>query len=401
MGRFERLEKLMDYFAENTVPGCGCCIMENDEVLFEKYAGLTNLETREKVDAKTLFRQASTTKLFTYAIMGMLYEEGAFLFSDPVYEYLPEWRNTKKWIQTPGGVQIVPVGRPITIMDAATMRCGLPYCMMPDFHATDPTYLGMSRQMERLNAMESHTIRDEVRAMAEVPIAFEPGTHWLYGFGSEIIGAVLEEITGKKVRELFAERIIEPLGLKDSLTYHDEESHKRMVTLYGKDSEGHFCRPEADFDAATDPEKTVPGARCSLLSTPHDFAVFMQMLANGGSYKGIRLLSEGTVQMLHSNCLNAAQLKDFNCDYLAGYGYGYGFRTLMDKGAGSHNGSVGAFGWTGGFGTWAEADPVRKLSLVYMHNMVPNEERYHHLRFRNTAYACIGAAENQKQQETL
>lgn len=393
MGRFDRLEKLMDFFAANTVPGCGCCIMENDEVLFEKYAGCSNLETGEKVNERTLFRQASTTKLFTYAIMGMLYEEGAFLFTDPIYEYLPEWKNVNKWIQTPNGFEIVPVEKPITIMDAATMRCGLPYCMVPDTSSTDPTFLAMSRQMERLNALESHTIRDEVRAMADVPLAFEPGTHWLYGFGSEIIGAVLEEITGKHVRELFVERVIEPLGLKDSLTYHDEESLKRIVTMYGKDKDGKFFRPQADFNAATDPKQTVPGARCSLLSSPHDFAVFMQMLANGGTYRGKRLLSAGTVEMLHTNCLNETQQKDFNCDYLAGYGYGYGFRTLIDKGAGSHNGPLGAFGWTGGFGTWAEADPVRKLSLVYMHNMAPNEEYYHHLRFRNTAYACIGDIE--------
>lgn len=391
MGRFDRLEKLMDTFAENTVPGCGCCIMENDEVLFEKYAGYANLERGEKVDAGSIFRQASTTKLFTYAIMGMLYEEGKFLFTDPIYEYLPEWKDTKKWIRTDnGGVEIVPVNKPITIGDAATMRCGLPYCMVPDTNALNPTVRGMSVQMEKLNALESHTIRDEVRAMSEVPVMFEPGTHWLYGFGSEIIGAVLEEITGKKVRELFAERLIEPLGLKNCHTYHDEKILKKMVALYGKEADGKYFVPAADFDAATDPAKTVPGARCSLISTPHDFAVFMQMLANGGTYKGKRLLSEGTVQMLHANCLNETQLADFTCDYLAGYGYGFGFRTLIDKGAGNHNGPLGAFGWTGGFGTWAEADPTRKISLVYMHNMAPNEEMYHHIRFRNVAYACIG-----------
>lgn len=391
MGRFDRLERLMDDFAGNTVPGCGCCIMEGDRVLYEKYAGYANLERGEKVNRESIFRQASTTKLFTYAIMGMLYEEGRFLFTDPIYEYLPEWRNTTKWVTTAnGGVEILPVKKPITIGDAATMRCGLPYCMVPDVNAANPTVRGMSKQMEELNALPSHTIRDEVRAMSKVPIMFEPGSHWLYGFGSEILGAVLEEITGKKVRELFRERVIEPLGLEHTHTYHDAKIHKKMVTLYGKDGEGKFFLPQADFDAATDPEKTVPGARCSLLSTPGDFAIFMQMLANGGTYKGKRLMSQETVNMLHTNCLNEVQLADFTCDYLAGYGYGYGFRTLIDKGAGSHNGPLGAFGWTGGFGTWAEADPTGRVSLVYMHNMAPNEELYHHIRFRNVAYACLG-----------
>ena len=93
--------------------------------------------------------------------------------------------------------------------------------------------------------------------------------------------------------------------------------------------------------------------------------------------------------MLSTNVLNEDQLKDFTNDYLAGYGYGFGFRTLMDQGAGNHNGHPGAFGWTGGAGTWAEADPVTGTSIVYMHNMMPNEELYHHLRVRAAVYAAL------------
>ena len=137
------------------------------------------------------------------------------------------------------------------------------------------------------------------------------------------------------------------------------------------------------------PDISPEGARPNLLSSPADFATFMQMLANGGTWKGERFLGKGTVEMMTANCLNAAQLEDFSDAYLNGYGYGLGFRTLIDKAKGSHNGNLGAFGWTGGGGTWAEADPVRRVSLVYMHNMFPNEELYHHHRFRNVAYGCL------------
>ena len=389
MSDFNRLEKLMNEFAANTVPGCGCCIMQNDEILFEKYAGYANLEQKSPVTQDTLYRQASTTKLFTYAIMGMLYEEGAFLFSDPIAEYLPEWKNTVKWVQNQnGGLDYVPLSRPITIADAATMRCGLPYCMSPVSDAVNPTVRAMSDNLQELWKKGKPTLRDEVRVMAEAPVMFEPGTKWLYGFGSEIIGAVLEEITGKCVRELFEERVIVPLGLKHTHTYHNTEIRQQMTEIYSKDEEKGFVNISAGFDESTDPSVLPKGARTSLLTTPRDFAVFMQMLANGGSYRGTRLLSPGTVEMLHTNCLTPEQQREFSNGYLAGYGYGYGFRTLVDKGAGGHNGSLGAFGWTGGFGTWAEADPVNKLALVYMHNMVPNEEFYHHIRFRNTTYAC-------------
>lgn len=390
MNDFTKLDQLMENFAENSIPGCGCCIMQGDEVIYEKYAGYSDLENGKPVTPDTIYRQASTTKLFTYVIGGMLYEEGKFLFTDPIYEYLPEWKNSVKWIQTANGnVEYVPVKRPMTIGDVVTMRCGLPYCMVPDVNAGNPTVREMSNRVEKLKKNGSYTLQEEVRAMSDVPLMFDPGEHWLYGFGSEIMGAVFEKITGKLVRELFKERLIDPLELKNTYTFHDEDILKQMTVMYSKNDAGIFEKMPDSVNAGTDPAKTHPGARCSLLSTPRDFAIFMQMLANGGKYKGHRFLSPGTVEMLHSDCLNSVQKQDFKCDYLDGYSYGYGFRTLVDKGIGRHNGSLGSFGWTGGFGTWAEADPVRKLSMVYMHNMAPNEELYHHIRFRNTACGCI------------
>jgi len=113
------------------------------------------------------------------------------------------------------------------------------------------------------------------------------------------------------------------------------------------------------------------------------------MLACGGTYNGKRIMGRKTIDMMRSNGLNAVQQKDFDNPYDAGYGYGYGVRTLIDKEKGNHNGSYGAFGWTGGFGTWCEADPEEGVSIVYMHNMMPNEEQYHHLRVRTAAYGCL------------
>ena len=133
--------------------------------------------------------------------------------------------------------------------------------------------------------------------------------------------------------------------------------------------------------AGMDPASTPAGARPNLITSAGDFAVFMQMLANGGVYKGRKLLGAGTVEMLHTNLLGEAQLRDFENDYLAGYGYGYGFRTLLTRKYG-HNGNLGAFGWTGGSGIWVEAEPVEKCAVAYMHNMRPNEELYHHHRVR-------------------
>ncbi len=389
---FTRLDNVMKGFIKDGKnPGCGVAIFQNDELLFESYAGYSNIEEKKPITRDSIFRQASTTKLFTYAILGMLYEEGKFLFSDPLYEYLPEWKNTKKFIRdSNNAVRAVPVDHPITIRNAVAMMCGLPYCMFPNPNATDPTLAAMSRQMAKLMEEKGQhpTLRDEVRVMSEVPIMFEPGTHWQYGFGSEITGALVETWTGKTLREVFKERIIDPLGLTRTATYIDDDIRDFVVTQYRRTPEGELVAMGPEGDSAYDPAVHPMGARVNLLSSPYDFAIFMQMLANGGTYKGERYLSEGTVNMLHENQLSDEVIKDFTNDYLAGYGYGLGFRTLMTQKYG-HNGRLGCFGWTGGAGTWAEADPVDKLSIVYMHNMMPNDELYHHHRVRAAAYGCL------------
>ena len=381
MKDFTRLDNLLKRFVEEgTNPGCAAAVMQGDELIWHGEAGYADIESGKEVDLHSMFSQASTTKLFTYAILGMIYEEGKFLFSDPLSDYLPEWKNTKKYVTLPNGaVETAPLEKPITIRDAVAMMCGLPYCMVPAIDPATPTLTAMSRQMRELLKKGPSTIAEEVRVMAEVPVMFEPGSHWQYGFGSEITGVLVETFEGKPLREVFQDRLIKPLELEDADTFARPWNKDRIVTNYAKKGPGQF-EPMADF-SALDPDSVPAGARPNLLISARDFAVFMQMLANGGTYKGRKFLGAGTVAMLHENQLGPVQMADFECDYLAGYGYGLGFRTLLTRKYG-HNGNLGDFGWTGGTGIWVEADPVEKFAVAYMHNMRPNEELYHHHRVR-------------------
>ena len=381
MKDFTRLDNLLKRFVEEgTNPGCAAAVMQGDELIWHGEAGYADIESGKKVDLHSMFSQASTTKLFTYAILGMIYEEGKFLFSDPLSDYLPEWKNTKKYVTLPNGaVETAPLEKPITIRDAVAMMCGLPYCMVPAVDPATPTLTAMSRQMRELLKKGPSTIAEEVRVMAEVPVMFEPGSHWQYGFGSEITGVLVETFEGKPLREVFQDRLIKPLELEDADTFARPWNKDRIVTNYAKKGPGQF-EPMADF-SALDPDSVPAGARPNLLISARDFAVFMQMLANGGTYKGKKFLGAGTVAMLHENQLGPVQMADFECDYLAGYSYGLGFRTLLTRKYG-HNGNIGDFGWTGGTGIWVEADPVEKFAVAYMHNMRPNEELYHHHRVR-------------------
>ena len=381
MRDFSRMDNLLKRFVEQgTNPGCAVAVMQGDELIYHGEAGYADIESGRKVDIHSMFSQASTTKLFTYAILGMIYEEGRFLFSDPLSDYLPEWKNTQKYITLPNGaVDTAPLEKPITIRDAVAMMCGLPYCMVPAVNPTTPTLAAMSRQMAELLKKGPSTIAEEVRAMAGVPVMFEPGSHWQYGFGSEITGVLVETFEGKPLREVFRDRLIDPLELEDADTFVRPGNRERVVTNYAKKGPGQF-EPLADF-LSLDPDSVPAGARPNLFISARDFAVFMQMLANGGTYRGRKYMGAGTVAMLHENQLGPVQLADFENDYLAGYGYGLGYRTLLTQRYG-HNGHLGDFGWTGGTGIWAEADPVDRFAVTYMHNMRPNEELYHHHRVR-------------------
>lgn len=351
MADFSKLDRLLERFAQTTVPSCSCAVMQHGKLIYSGAKGEANLEQHQPADTESVYRQASMTKLFTYTILGMLYEEGQFLFTDPISDFLPEWKESCCYTTTPAGETVIVPTRPITIRDAVTMTCGLPYCMAPVPHTNNPTLRDMSAAIEPLLKKGIPTLREEVRAMAQVPLAFAPGEHWLYGFGSEIAGAVVEEIAGKPLREVFQERLIAPLGLAHTDTFITQKVEKHLVTQYfGSEKESWTPAPKA-ADAALDPAITPVGARAHLLTTAEDYVKFMSMLACGGSYQGERFLSRKTIDLLRANHLNAVQMQDFTNPYLAGYGYGLGFRTLLSRAEGEHNGTPGAFGWTGGAGT--------------------------------------------------
>jgi CubicO group peptidase (beta-lactamase class C family) len=388
---FKQLDNLLRKFTETTVPGCACVIMKDGDPIYEGYHGYADIEEKKPIGEHSIFRQASTTKLFTYAIMMQLYEGGEFLLSDPLYEYLPEWKNTTKYVMTSNKELVVkPLENPITIMHALTMACGLPDCHTPlSGEIVNPTLAAMSEVMKELcKDGKIPTLREEVEGMSRVPVMFEPGTHWQYGFGSEIVGALVEVITGKSVRRNMLERIIEPLGLQDTATLLDEEMFKRLVGNYAV-KDGEFIKMSPEYDKQYLVGSVPEGSRANLNASCKDFATFMMMLANGGMHKGEKIVGKKSIDLMRTNYLNEAQLKDYHNEYLAGYGYGLGVRMLMDKADGNSNGSIGAFGWTGGTGIWAEADPSENIAIVYMHNTRPNQELYHHLRVRTAAYGCL------------
>lgn len=398
MSDFKHLDSLLQKYVDDGLPGCSCIIAKKGEILYEKYFGWADMENGITLDRKNVFRQASLTKVAMYTVAMMLYEKGKFLMSDPLYKYFPEWRNSTKLVcKDNGEVEIVPVEHPLTIKNIMNMTAGLPYDMiMGNTPVQHPTAQAMVSALKPLREKGYFTLREQIKAISEVPLAFEPGTRWLYGFASELTAGLIELLGGKPAEQVIKEMLFEPLGMESSANFTFADIPQRLVKNYilkpGKklgDADA-LTTPSAEQDAKqVGPLGTVSGF-ARVITNGYDYTKLMQMLANGGIYDGEQIIGRKTIDLLRTNTLTDTMIsEDFSNSYLAGYGYGYGMRTLMDPYVGQHNGSVGAFGWTGGSGTWAEADPSEGVSIVYMHNLQPNLEEYHHLRMRATVYGCL------------
>lgn len=383
------LDALLQGFVDGGLPGCGLKIVCQGETIYEGYFGYSDLDTRAPVTERSVFRQASTSKLPLYTAAMMLYEQGKFLLTDPLYEFLPEYRESTKVVRHPNGsVDIVKTDRPLIIRDVLTMRCGLPYCNA-SAKTNDVTLREMTKAMQPLWDRGHYTNREHVKAIAQVPLAFEPGTHWLYGFGSELTCALVEAVTGKNIDDALREMIFDPLEMHSTRSHFFGDIGERMVKLYAIDEQKKLSPIHLPFEDTFEPGTEHEAGWARYFSTVGDYSNLMQMLACGGVFHGERLMGRKTIDLMRTNVLTPEQMKDYKNPYEAGYGYGYGVRTLMDRAEGDVNGSPGAFGWTGGFGSWCEADPSEGVSFVYMHNLVPNCERYYHPRVRAAAYGMI------------
>jgi CubicO group peptidase (beta-lactamase class C family) len=386
MAKFDDLSRLLEQFVKNGPAGCGCAVAKDGKTLYEGYFGYADLEDKKPVTEDTVYRLFSMTKVVICTAAMMLFERGKFLLNEPLYEYFPEYRDTHIYVNRPNGnVEIRKAQNPMLIKHAFMMAVGMPYTF-----GNFPTAKEMEKVKEELTKKHGkYDIVTEVRAMGSVPVAFEPGTHWLYGYGHDIVAALIQVVSGKTVGQFLQDEIFDPLGMKDTGYRFRDGIENRMISIYKREENGEMKKIPGFLDVFHQPDAIYEMGGAGLYSTVKDYLKFSQMLANGGVYNGQRIIGRKTIDLMRANHLTDEQLKDFRNSYLAGYGYGLGVRTLMSTAEGHSNGSIGEFGWTGALGTYVSIDPQEGFSLVYMHQMMPNMEEYHHLRVRAVANGCL------------
>ncbi|GHT97248.1 serine hydrolase [Spirochaetia bacterium] len=390
MSRYDHLSRPLKQFSENGPAGCACALARDGKILYEGYYGYADKEAGIPINESTVYRLYSMTKVLVCTAALLQFERGKFLLNEPLYEYFPEYRKPLVVKDTSfgwayGGPALEEAEAPMLIKHAFTMAVGLPYP-----NGETPSAIAMKQVRQKLEAQYGKfDLQTDIKAMAAVPLAFEPGTHFLYGYGHDLVAGLVEVTSGKTIGQFLKDEIFDPLGMGDTGYRYFGDIKSRMAALYRRDEDGTLTKIDGFMDKNHEPDAVYESGGAGLFSTVKDYLKFTQMMARGGVYEGQRIIGRKTIDLMRRNHLNEEQLRDFACSYQAGYGYGLGVRTMMDPAAGGSNGSIGEFGWTGFAGTWTFIDPAEGFSGVYMHQMLPNREEYHHHRVRAAAYGCL------------
>ncbi|MBD8069821.1 serine hydrolase domain-containing protein [Bacillus sp. PS06] len=386
MEGLDKLRPLLRSFVEKGPAGCTLSVTHQGKTVFEDYVGVADVESEKAIDQDTIYRIYSMSKVVTCTAALMLYERGLFLLDDPLEEYLPEFKNLTYFDKNENGEVVkAPTTRSIQIRDLFTMTSGLSYGGDGDEPARE-----VKRTLTALREEQGGkiTVRELSKALAAIPLAFDPGSRWRYGLSHDVLGALIEVISGKRFGEYLEEEIFTPLGMEDTFFRIPEEKKHRLCSLYNRSENGELTKNTV-MDEDYQEEATFESGGAGLLSTLGDFSRFTHMLANGGELDGARILGRKTVEFMATNQLTPEQHADYTWSYLKGYGYGLGVRTMMNPALNGSNSSIGEFGWCGMAGTWMLVDPKEKISAVYMQQMLPNFEEIHQPRLRNVIYGAL------------
>lgn len=386
---FDALRQLMDHLVGWRIPGNSISICVEGQEVFSYASGYADVEQKIPMSINHLVNLYSCSKVATVVAALQLYEQGKYLLDDPLYEFIPEFRDV--YISDNSGVHKAQT--PIKLRHLFTMTSGLTY-------NSDTEAFAAARKLTD-GKMDTMTV---VRCLAKDPISFEPGTTWQYGLNHDVLAAVVEVISGKRFRDYMHDHIFAPLGMENCV-YHNEAVREKMAAQYkfidgngddfislqsgvGFNSDGFFKRIGQEVETLVfGPEYDSGGA--GITTSVAEYSKFCAVLANGGvSQTGEKILGAGTIDLLRANQLSETQRKTLNWPQLKGYGYGLGVRTLIDKVAGS-TGNLGEFGWGGAAGASVWIDPDLKLSVCYAHHMLNPQEEYYQPRLRNVVYGCV------------
>ena len=390
----ERLDRLSlaleNHVDEGRLAGAVTIVVRRGKIAYREGIGHRDMEAQAPMPSDGIFRIASQTKALASVGVMLLQEDGKLLITDPVGLYLPAFAATT--VAEPsdeGGYNVVPARRPITIRDLLTHTAGISYGMGllanrgPAADVWEETGITGWYFADR-----DEPVVDTMARLAELPMDAHPGERWIYGYNTDILGAMIEKISGKTLGQFLKERLFDPLGMSDTHFFLPESKVGRLATVYSSVGDG------SSLERAPDPghmvgqghyvngPRTAFSAGAGALSTATDYATFLQMMLNGGELNGTRILSRKTIESMLSDHLGGIAFRP-------GQGFGLGFSITHEPAATGLPGSVGEFGWGGAYHSTYWADPEEELVVVYLTQLIPAINMDDHQKVRTMVYQAI------------
>lgn len=365
--RLKRLDDVMQgYIDDELLAGTVTLIARQGKVVHFSAQGWRDREAGEKMKGDEIFTIMSMTKPIVTVALMMLFEEGHFLLDDPISDWIPEYKEMEVLAAGPGGsTGRVPAVRPLTIRHVLTHTSGL---------STRPRGRGMTqREMATFEGGRPETVEEMITRAAVIPLSFQPGENWQYGSSTDYVALLVERISGESLDDFLRERILHPLGMRDTHYNIPRDKVGRVAAAYKPTGEGNTIELHR-APAFREPTRFFPGTY-GLNSTAADYFKFSQMLLNGGELNGVRLLSPKTIDLMITN-----QVGDMSV-YIRGpgYGFGLGFGILTDPAKAREPLTPGSFTWGGAWGTIFWIDPAEELIGIMMTQITS----YRHLTVRN------------------
>jgi len=393
----QRLERIRAYFQRyidaGQLAGTLTLVARQGQIAYCEPQGYLELERQRPMQRDTIFRIYSMTKPITSVALMMLYEQGLFQLDDPVHKFIPAWANLRVLVSGNHPVFVTaPVARPMTIRDLLTHTSGLTYGFMERTNV-DAAYrkLGVGDR-----SRPGYTLQDMVDTLAQLPLEFSPGTRWNYSVSTDVLGYLIEVLSGQRFDVYLRDHILQPLGMHDTRFTIAEEHLSRFACNYERQRDGSLKLIDG-------PERSQYRGECSLfsgggglVSTAEDYFRFTAMLRNRGELDGVRLLGCKTVELMTMNHLPGGQdltqlapAGAFTETAYAGVGFGLGFSVMLDPTRAQILGTPGEYAWGGAASTAFWVDPHEDLIVIFMTQLMPSSSYPLRRVLRTLTYAAL------------
>jgi CubicO group peptidase (beta-lactamase class C family) len=375
-----RLQKMSDAFKrevdKGTLPGATVMVARRGQIGWFEAIGRQSPAYSQPMAHNTIFRIFSMTKPIVSVGIMMLVEEGHFILSDAVEKFIPEFSKQKVGVEHNGRLELTAVERPMTVQDLLRHTSGITY---------DHTGNGLVQQLYKQSRLRSRKITNAEHAamVAELPLICQPGAEWNYSRSSDILGRIIEVVSGKTLGAFLTERILAPLQMAETGFFTGEENATRLAEPFPTDPwTGEAVQL---FNMLEKPAMESGGG--GLVSTTMDYARFSQMLLNGGTLDGARIIGRKTLELMASDHLSP-DVKIMGTLLPIGHGFGLGFAVRREAGIAPFSGSAGQFFWSGMAGTFFWVDPKEDMFTVFM-MQGPGQRVYIRTLLRDLVYAAV------------